>query len=316
MGERVDAMFRLEERAASTRVRLEARIQNGPAILAPMLNRLGAGLDRKTWSGALERLKAEVERAPAAVQPGSVYSLDSRAGIFRIGQLLSANEGHAHVRLFEQRFTKRPERNDLAELRLGRPGHYAEIQPLGPTLKSAMRGGPSVGWLLADGGFGLAHVPLTRIAFDDAAPTPLFRAGIIEEHVAPVAAWRARNGSAFGETPGPMIGAYFSVFFGTHGYGVTKLLRFEPPGVHVRVYSTIFETRPTVIDEMSLETEPLDPSHVMAGRPSPEPFGMGHLALSHPNFARWQPEFLAMALVDPDELIGYQEWKLAKGSYT
>jgi hypothetical protein len=315
-GERVDALFRLDDVTGSTRVRLEARVNNGPAILAPVVNRLSFGLDRKIWNGALARLKAEVERAPAAVHVGSVYSLDSRAGIVRVGQLLAADERYAHLRIYAQRFKKRPERADLAELRLGRPGHYAEIQPLGPTLKGAITGAPKVAWLLADGGFGLPHVPVSRVAFDDAEPIPLFDAGIAEEHLAPIAAWQARGGRAFGEAPEPTVGAYMSVVVEGHGFHVVKLLRSELLGVHVRLYSNVFAERPTSVDEASLESRPVDLAHVMAGRPSPEPFAIGHLPLSHPAFGRWQPEFVSMALVDPDELLGYEEWKLGRGSFS
>lgn len=300
-GERVDAIFRLEERIASTRVRFEARVQNGPALLAPLLNRLGSGLDRRSWSEALTRLKDEVERAAADIRAGTVYSLDSRAGIIRVGQVLAADDRHAHLRLYAQRFTKRPQRNNLTALRLDLPGHYGEIQPLTPTLKGAVRGRSPVTWLLADGGFGLAHIPVTRAALDAAAPVPLFDAGVTEDHLVPVTAWRIRQGRPFGEAPEPMIGAYLSVVRQEHGFGVMKLLRSEELGAHVRLYGTIFEERPTTIDELSLEP-PVAPSD--------------HLALTHPSLARWRPEFLAMAVVQPDELIGYEAWRRAKGGFT
>ena len=314
-GERVDALFRLDEVGASTRLRFEARIQNGPAILAPVLNRLGGGLDRKSWNGALGRLKAEVERAPAEVQVGRIYSLDSRAGIFRVGQLLAADERTAHVRLYAQRFKKRPERADLAELRLGLPGHYAEIKPLGPTFKGAIAGAPKVVWLLADGGFGMAHVPVSRVAFDDAEPTPLIDAGVAADHLAPVAAWQSRGGRVFGEAPEPTVGAFMSVVFEEHGFGIVKLLRSEFQGVHIRVYSNVFGERPAHVDEASLESRPPDLARVMSGAVPTKPFAVGHLPLSHPSFIRWQPVVVALALVDPDELLGYEEWKLAKGGF-
>lgn len=109
-GERVDARFRLTDVAGSTRLTLEADVRNGPALLAPLLDRVAIGLDRRSWSGALTRLKAEVERRPAATRPGTVYSLDSRAGIVRVGQLLAADDRYVHLRLYTQRFTKRPDR--------------------------------------------------------------------------------------------------------------------------------------------------------------------------------------------------------------
>jgi uncharacterized protein YndB with AHSA1/START domain len=98
-GERVDVTFRLEEVAGSTRLRAVADVQNGPAFLAPLLDRLASGLDRASWSSALARLKAEVARTPSAIRIGTVYSLDSGAGVFRIGQVLASTERHVHLRL-------------------------------------------------------------------------------------------------------------------------------------------------------------------------------------------------------------------------
>ena len=314
-GERVDARFRLDEVAGSTRLRLDARVSNGPALLAPLVNRLSFGLDRRLWSGALARLKAEVERSPAPIHVGSVYSLDSRAGIVRVGQLLECDERHAHLRLYAQRFKQRPQRGDLAELRIRRPDHYGEIQPLGPTLKGAIDSRPKIGWLLADGGFGLAHLPVSRGAFDDAEPIPLFDAGIVADYLTPVAAWQAQGRAAFGESPEPTVGAYMSILLDGHGFGIVKLLRSEFLGVHVRLYSNAFAVRPSSVDEASLESRPPDLAPVAIALPPAEPFAIGHLPLSHVAFARWKPELVALTLVDPSELLGYEEWKLAKGAF-
>jgi carbon monoxide dehydrogenase subunit G len=314
-GERLDARFHLDPVADSTRLRLEARVNNGPAILAPIVNRLSFSLDRRIWSGALDRLKAEVERAPAAIHVGSVYSLDSRAGIFRIAQLLAADERHAHLRLYDQRFKKRPERGDLAQLRLGRPDHYAEVQPLGPTLRGAIDSRPNVAWLLADGGFGIAHMPVSREAFDDARPMPMFDAGVAVEHLAPITAWQSRAKRVFGEPPEPTVGAFISVLLEGHGFGIAKLLRSEFKGVHIRVYSNVFGERPQSVDEASIESRPPDLGGMMSRTPPSEPFAIGHLPLSHRSFVRWQPVVVALALVDPDELLGYEEWSLAKGGF-
>jgi hypothetical protein len=179
-----------------------------------------------------------------------------------------------------------------------------------------MRGSRGAAWLLADGGLGLPHAPVTRDAFDNAEPMPMLDAAVADAHLAPVTAWQRRGGQAFGEAPGPGVGAYLSIVFEGYGFGIVKLLRLEFLGIHIRLYSNTFAERPVEIDEASLESRPLDLAHAMAGEPSPVPFAMRHLALSHASFARWQPEFVAMALVDPDEFLGYEEWKLAKGTYT
>jgi len=319
-GERVDATFRLEPGGEDvTRLRLSADVRNGPAFLAPLLDRAVSRLDQRVWRKALMNLRAELERPPAQLQVGAVYSLDSGAGIFRVGQLLDLDDGHVHVRLYQQRFGRRPSRTDLAPLGLGRPNHYADIQPLRPGVKAVVAGSPTVPWLLLDGGFGLPHVPLTRRAFDDAAPVELFKAGVTVALMEPIAAWHGRNGGAFGETPSPGVGAYVSVVlqgFG-FGFGIVKLLRWEAQGVHVRVFSNSLEERPTTMSEASLESRPLDLAAATAGRPPSEPIAIGHLPLTHASFAGWQPEFLSMTLVDPEELRGYEEWvEAGQGRFT
>lgn len=42
---------------------------------------------------------------------------------------------------------------------------------------------------------------------------------------------------------------------------------------------------------------------------------IGHMPLGHGAFRAWQPEFMRTALVDPDQLVGYEEWKLAKARF-
>lgn len=166
----------------------------------------------------------------------------------------------------------------------------------------------------------MIHFPMTGLEFDSAAPRSMLHASIGEADLAPLAAWRGRAGTAFGETPGPRIGAYFSiatdpVTTSTVGFQVVKLLRGQFRGVHLRMYSSVFPERPTAIDEAGLESRPPDLALVAAGRPSPEPFAIGHIPLSHRAFVELQPEFIQMALVDPDELLGFEEWRLAKGGF-
>jgi hypothetical protein len=311
-GERVDADFHLDDLAGSTRVRLEARVDNGPALLRPLMNRLGSGLDRRSWNGALTRLKTEVERPTVPVGHGTVYSMNTGAGVFRIGQVIDADDRYAHLRLYAQRFGKRPDRSRLTELRIERPGHYGEIQPLSPTIMGAVARGPRIGWLLVDGGFGLPHVPMTRRAFDDAMPEALLNAAVADEQLFMVDEWRHRGGSAFGEAAEPSVGAYLSVARGRGGFGVVKLLHSEQLGVHVRVYDNVFTERPSVIDERDLDWPQ---ASSVTGRSVSEPFAIGHLPISHSAFARWEPEIVSLTLVDHEELLGYEEWKLAKGGF-
>jgi hypothetical protein len=73
--------------------------------------------------------------------------------------------------------------------------------------------------------------------------------------------------------------------------------------------------RPTQVDEASLERRRPVGGDADADRPPTAPVAIGHVPLSHATFRAWKPEFVAMALVDPEELLGYEEWKLAKGGF-
>jgi hypothetical protein len=315
LGERVDAVFRLDPQAARTRVRADLDIRNGPGLLGYVVDRIAGRIDRRTWRRALELLKADLERERVTPQPGMVYSLDASGGIIRAAQVLESDGRYVHLRLYRQRFTTRPGIAQVTGLDLGRPGHYTDLRPLVPRLRSEVifvgQGSPG---LLLDGGFGLPHLPMTSEEFDNAVPQALSISELPPEHQALVAAWRARGGTAFGESPGPSVGALFSVV-GTNGrFGVVKLLRSEFRGVHVRVYSNEFDERPTTVPEAELELRGIDFERVATGG-IPDSFGIGHLPLSHASFAGWKPEFIKMALVDPDELLGYGEWKVAEGGF-
>ncbi len=128
-----------------------------------------------------------------------------------------------------------------------------------------------------------------------------------------------RGGTAFGDAPSATVGGLFSVLLqalgpDALGFGVVKLMRQQVRGVHVRVYSNMYVERPLAIDETSLMSRPADLTGPADAPPS-EPIAIGHIPLRHGTFAAWQPEFIATSLVDPDELIGYEQWKVAKGGF-
>jgi len=93
---------------------------------------------------------------------------------------------------------------------------------------------------------------------------------------------------------------------GTHK--VLKVLKLDEGGVHVRLFSNVFPSPPTEVDELSL---------YMAGtdRRPEEPMGMGHLPISHRSFASWNAVFFQQLRVTDDELDGYRMWAEAKGGY-
>ena len=91
-------------------------------------------------------------------------------------------------------------------------------------------------------------------------------------------------------------------------YKVLKVLKLDEGGVHVRLYSNVFASPPTRLDEASL---------YMAGtdRQPNEPIGMGHMPISHRSFTTWNAVYFQPSHVTEDELDGYRMWAEAKGGY-
>lgn len=214
----------------------------------------------------------------------------------------------------------RPTSVEDAKLEPRRLRDYLDLRPLEPSVRSTASlvhaGADS---LLADGGVGLVHMPMTIGEFRNARPALLAVTPVSDEATTRVTTWRQRNGAAFGERRPPIVGGLFSVplqamGIESLGFGVVKLLRQQIRGVHLRVYSNTHVERPRLVEDASLELRPVDPSSISDAPPN-EPLAIGHLPLGHAAFRAWQPEFIRTALVDPDELLGYEEWKLAKGGF-
>ena len=318
-GERADLQFELEDADEGTRLSLEADIRNGPAILGPVVDRVTWRIDRRLWRRVLEQMREEMARDAIVPVVGGVYALDG-GGRYRIGQVLEADDSHVHLELRPGLAKSRPTSAEGFEPEPRRLRDYLDLRPLEPTVRSTASlvhtGADS---LLADGGVGLVHMPMRIGEFRNARPELLTVMPVPDDATTRVTTWRERRGAAFGETRPPLVGGLFSVplqamGIESVGFGVVKLLRQQIRGVHVRVYSNTFAERPRHVEDASLESHRVDPSSIADAPPS-EPLAIGHLPLSHTAFRAWQPEFIRSALVDPDELLGYAEWKLAKGGF-
>lgn len=318
-GERVNLEFSVRPVGTGSRIELVADVRNGPPVFGRIVDRLTSRIEDRLWRGSLERLRDDL--ATSAVMPtvGAVYALEG-GGRYRIGDVIAADGDHVHLSLRPGWSANPPA--DLNELRLQtrRLRGYLDLRPLDPFLRTntvmRSRGSNS---LLADGGLGLAHLPMTLGEFHAANPRPLGDAPVSHSSSALVDAWRERGATAFGDTPSPTVGGLFSVLLQAMGvdalgFGVVKLMRQQVRGVHVRVYSNMYVERPLAIDETSLESRPADLTGPADAPPS-EPIAIGHIPLRHGTIAAWQPEFIATSLVDPDELIGYEQWKVAKGGF-
>jgi hypothetical protein len=91
-------------------------------------------------------------------------------------------------------------------------------------------------------------------------------------------------------------------------YTVIKILKLDDQGVHIRMYSNVFESLPASIDESTLYMAGVD-------RGPDEALGMGHAPISRQSFATWGAEFIQQSSVSPEELEGYDMWLEAGGGY-
>jgi hypothetical protein len=91
-------------------------------------------------------------------------------------------------------------------------------------------------------------------------------------------------------------------------YGVMKILAADEGGVHARFYVQRYPTRP---DEQSVGELCLG----AFGLEDDDPFSIGHLPLSYPAFAGWEPELMGHAPVSEEELDGFRMWEEARGGY-
>ena len=318
-GERADLQFTVNATDHGSLVELRADIRNGPPMLGRLVDRLTSRIEERLWRGALERLRHDLAVATMAPDVGGVYALEG-GGRYRIGQVVAADATHVHLALRPGWTDHPPVAVDEIQLRTRRFGSYVDLRPLDPALRAnaVMRLSGSNA-LMADGGFGLAHMPLTMGEFHTSNPRRLGDAPVTEETLDRVAVWRASGGSAFGDPRPPIVGGLFSISvqaMGVDGLGfaIVKLLRQQFRGVHVRLYSTTYPQRPTEIDESLLASEVHEPV-TDVDRPPMKPMAIGHLPLGHGLFQSWQPAFITTVLVDSEELTGYQAWKLGRGGF-
>ncbi len=115
-------------------------------------------------------------------------------------------------------------------------------------------------------------------------------------------------------------GGVYSVVVDDRGYAVAKVLAVERGAVHVRVYSNRYRERPASIGPEERFLAPLrdvGQADLNASRPEersdPGPFGIGHLPLRPSSFAAWRPRLMAIETVQPDELEGYEIWRVDRG---
>jgi hypothetical protein len=103
-------------------------------------------------------------------------------------------------------------------------------------------------------------------------------------------------------------GGLYSYQNETRGYSVLKILKLDPQGVHVRMYSNHFSEHPEKLNEATLHLAGVE-------RAPKETLGIGHAPISTQGFASLDARFIKQVPVKDEELEGYRAWKAAKGGY-
>jgi hypothetical protein len=89
-----------------------------------------------------------------------------------------------------------------------------------------------------------------------------------------------------------------------HGkYSIFKVLKVDPKGVHVRLYSNLYAKIPSKINENELYID------------NENQAGSKHTPLTFASIKLWEPSFLKIAKVKKDELQDYYSWKYNRHYY-
>jgi hypothetical protein len=108
--------------------------------------------------------------------------------------------------------------------------------------------------------------------------------------------------------PGLKEGGIYATAGESGGYTVLKILKIDDHGVHIRLYSNVYESFPESIDESALYMAGVD-------RKPNEALGMGHAPISKQSFSTWGARFIQQSSVSDSELEGYKMWLEASGGY-
>ena len=105
-----------------------------------------------------------------------------------------------------------------------------------------------------------------------------------------------------------LVGGIYSVPHENNSYVVVKILKTDSIGVHLRLYSNVFNEKPKFINEAELIVLSFNNNLNL-------PAGAEHVAISHGSFKNWGVSFVQQSEVSDEELTAFQEWFNAKGGF-
>ena len=102
----------------------------------------------------------------AKIRPGSICSIEDGEGKFGIIKVLVINDQEAHVKIYKNKYDKRPSKIDIKTL--------------------------SLGSINDKDGFGIGHVPLDRKEFDSWKPIPIGYQEVTKEDLEGYEIWKSQ----------------------------------------------------------------------------------------------------------------------------
>lgn len=96
-------------------------------------------------------------------------------------------------------------------------------------------------------------------------------------------------------------GGLYSAPYESGQFVVIKILKTDSVGVHLRLYSNLFEQRPSSINESLLLILPADNKEGL-------PAGTQHVAISYASFKRWGAKFIQASTVTEEEIKSFDLW--------
>ena len=104
--------------------------------------------------------------------PGAIYSVDDGEGRFGVAKVLAVDDEGVHIRVYKNKFAKRPLHVDVTSLDLGS--------------------------IHDPDGFGMGHMPLSYAAFSAWEPIFLMAGALADEELEGYRYWQEENGGYFG----------------------------------------------------------------------------------------------------------------------
>jgi uncharacterized protein YndB with AHSA1/START domain len=302
--------------AGGTLVTFEVEVASRYGPATGLLSRLNRGNAGREIARELENLKAFVERPEVRAAVGTWYSLDDGGGHHRLAHVIAADDTAVHLQLAPGTYRDRPTAMDTAPNKTAvAPDDPADFKAVEPSIRSAanpLQSGQRL--LLLDGGLGIAQFPITPGAFSDAQPEAI-TTGPVDARVGDlVEGWRSHGSPTFGRDLELRLAPLVTVPQDEPDgpFGVAKILVASWREVHLRFYAGNWPERPTWVDPWKLVLGRIDLD--ADGDPVvPESIGSGHIPFTRSAYAKGTPRFLQLAILQADELDGYELWKEAGG---